>query len=75
MATTLLESVKTHYKTYKPYVLLKQDNKKYFVEVLDYKGNVYKPKRKSGSESPVATFNNYDSAHTLFVQMCLRYCS
>ena len=70
---TLLESRRTHYKTNKPYVLLKQNNKKYFVEILNYEGNEYKPKRKSGSMSPIATFKTYEEAETQFYMSAGRY--
>ena len=73
MSKVLLESRMTHFKTKKPYVLLKQKGKKYYVDILKYEGDKYEPKRKSGIYSDIAYFNNYDEANTLFIQSCLSY--
>jgi len=73
MEKVLLQSRVTHFKTKKPYVLLKQKGKKYYVDILKYEGDKYEPKRKSGIYSDIAYFKNYDEADTLFIQSCLLY--
>lgn len=73
MKKILLESRITHNKTKKPYVLLKQEGKKYYIDILNYKGDKYEPKRKSGIYSDIEYFKTYDEADTSFIQSCLGY--
>jgi hypothetical protein len=73
MTKTLLQSRITHKETKKPYVLLKQEGNKYYIDVLEYKGNKYEPKRKSGIYSDIEYFKTYDEADTSFIQSCLGY--
>ena len=73
MKKILLESRVTHFKTKKPYVLLKQKGKKYYVDILKYDGDKYLPKTKSGVYSDIEYFKTYNEAHTSFIQSCLEY--
>ena len=73
MEKALLQSRVAHFKTKKPYVLLKQKGKKYYVDILKYEGDKYEPKRKSGIYSDIAYFKKYDEAYSLFIQSCLLY--
>jgi len=73
MKEALLESKIAHHKTKNPYVLLKQKGKKFYIDILDYKGKKYEPLRKRGIYSDVDYFNNYESAHTAFISVALRY--
>lgn len=73
MEKVLLESRITHFKTKKPYVLLKQKGKKYYVDILKYEGDKYEPKRKSGIYSDIEYFKTYDETHISFIQSCLSY--
>jgi hypothetical protein len=73
MKKILLQSRIMHKETKKPYVLLKQEGDKYYIDVLKYKGDEYEPKRKSGIYSDIEYFKTYDEADTSFIQSCLRY--
>ena len=73
MNKILLQSRITHNKTKKPYVLLKKEGNKFYIDILNYKGDEYEPKRKSGVYSDIEYFKAYDEADTSFIQSCLTY--
>ena len=69
----LLESRKRHRKTKKPFVLLIQDEDKYFVQTLSYTGNAYEQMREGGKYSNLAFYEKLEDADNNFRMMCLRY--
>ena len=73
MEETLLESKVTHYETSNPYILLKKKGKKYYIEILNHKGDKYEQKRKGGIYTDYEYYKNYNDAENTFIMLSLRY--
>ena len=69
----LLESRKEHPKTKKPFVLLIQEEDRYFVQTLNYAGSDYEQMRKGGKYSELESYERLRDADNNFRMMCLRY--